>query len=77
MPRAVFGNRDYTKIMSYTSMSMSIGVGLLSPVYGYLYDWTGTYVTAFCFSIAIAVVCILTAHFALNKGKKLMEECEE
>ena len=77
LPRAVFGSRDYTKIMSYTSMSMSIGVGLLSPVYGYLYDWTGTYVTAFCFAIAIAVVCILTAHFALNKGKKLMEECEE
>lgn len=74
LPRAVFGDRDYTKIMSYTSMSMSIGVGLLSPVYGYLYDWTGTYVTAFCFAMAIAVVCILTAHFALNKGKKLMEE---
>ena len=75
LPRAVFGSRDYTKIMSYTSMSMSIGVGLLSPVYGYLYDWTGTYVTAFCFSIAVAVICIITAHFALNKGKKLMEEC--
>lgn len=74
LPRAVFGSRDYTKIMSYTSMAMSLGVGLLSPVYGYLYDWTGTYVTAFCFAIAIAVVCILTAHFALNKGKKLMDE---
>lgn len=74
LPRAVFGDRDYTKIMSYTSMAMSLGVGLLSPVYGYLYDWTGTYVTAFCFAIGVAVVCITTAHFALNKGRKLMEE---
>ncbi|MBR5284005.1 MAG: MFS transporter [Clostridia bacterium] len=74
LPRAVFGSRDYTKIMSYTSMAMSLGVGLVSPVYGYLYDWTGTYVTAFCFSIAISILCITTAHFALNKGKKLMDE---
>lgn len=74
LPRAVFGSRDYTKIMSYTSMAMSIGVGLISPVYGYLYDWTGTYVSAFCFAITISILCITTAHFALNKGKKLMEE---
>ena len=74
LPKAVFGSRDYTRIMSYTSMAMSIGVGIISPVYGYLYDWTGTYVTAFCFAMGVAVLCVAAGIYAIRKGKTLLAQ---
>ena len=76
LPKAVFGSRDYTRIMSYTSMAMSIGVGIISPVYGYLYDWTGTYVTAFCFAMGVAVLCVAAGIYAIRKGKTLLAQYE-
>ena len=72
IPRAVFGDRDYDRILSYTSMGMSIGSGLVNPVYGYLYDMTGSYIPSFCFAVCVIAFCITTGFYAITEGKKLM-----
>lgn len=74
LPRTVFGDRDYDKILSYTSMSMSLGAGLINPVYGYIYDATGSYLPSFGFALGIAVLCITMAYTAIADGKKLMQK---
>ena len=74
IPRAVFGDRDYDKIMSYTSTAMSIGSGLLCPVYGYLYDFTGSYLPSFAYAVGMALICVTCANIAIIKGGRMMKE---
>ena len=55
-------------------MSMSLGAGLINPVYGYIYDATGSYLPSFGFALGIAVLCITMAYTAIADGKKLMQK---
>ncbi len=71
LPRAVFGDRDYDTILSYTSMATSIGTGFISPVYGFIYDFTGSYLPSFAFALCMAVICLTMAHAAITSGDRL------
>lgn len=74
VPKAVFGERDYDKILSYTSMAMSIGVGIISPIYGFLYDGTGSYLPSFALAIGLSAFCLASILYAIKKGNKLAKE---
>ncbi|MEA4921556.1 MAG: MFS transporter [Clostridiaceae bacterium] len=74
IPKAVFGERDYAQILSYTSMAMSVGVGLISPIYGFIYDISGSYLPSFGFAICIGVLCLASAYYSIIHGEKLMKK---
>ena len=77
LPRAVFGDRDYDKILSYSSMATSIGTGLISPVYGFIYDFTSSYLPSFGFALCMAILCLTTAYIAINGGMKLRAQYDQ
>lgn len=68
----VFGQKDYTKIVSYTRMSQLIAAFGSSAV-GFCYDITGSFNTAFIAGVVILAMCALLIIFVIAKRKSIKE----
>ncbi len=64
---AVFGNRDYNKILTWFTTATSFVGGLGATIYGFLYDFNGNYNLGMIFCICIATLCLILGSIALSK----------
>lgn len=64
---AVFGKVDYSRILTWFTMSSSLVGGFGSTIYGMLYDKSGTYRSSFIFCFSVAALCLSLGIFAINK----------
>ncbi|WP_217587103.1 MFS transporter [Lentibacillus saliphilus] len=70
----LFGNRDYTQIFSTASLGLAVAGILALPIYGYIYQFTGTYSSAL-YAILVMLVIATFIIFVAFKGKqKLIDE---
>ena len=73
----VFGARDYNGIFSTLAAAMPLGMGVGAPVWGAIYDATGTYDAASILSaVAIAVVGFLFI-WAIRTGPGLRQRVQD
>lgn len=69
----LFGKRDYAQVYSTASLGLGISSIVAMPVYGFVYDATGTYIPvlwAIVGMLAITITCILVAFKAQAKMVK-------
>src|SRR5699024_12614593 len=59
MTSALFGSRDYSQIYSTASMGLALASIIALPLYGYISDFTGSYVPALYVIIIMLVLNIL------------------
>lgn len=72
--RQAFGNLEYPKIYSYFTIVIQVVASVSIPLYGFIYDATGTYKSVFYLIIALAVIAGTLAVAALKKSEKLEGE---
>ncbi|MBB4824739.1 MFS family permease [Sporosarcina luteola] len=73
MASSLFGSRDYSQIYSTASIGLAVASIIALPAYGYIFDFTGTYVTSM---YAIVVMLILNMVFivlAFRNKEKLVK----
>lgn len=76
----LFGKRDYAQVYSTASLGLGISSIVAMPVYGFVYDATGTYIPvlwAIVVMLALTITCILVAFKAqakmVQEGKWITE----
>ena len=68
---ALFGQRDYNRILTWFTTSSSLLGGFGSTLYGLLYDAAGDYVSSMLVCMAVASLCLLLGLASLwVAGKK-------
>ncbi|GEL06080.1 MFS transporter [Rummeliibacillus stabekisii] len=70
---SLFGNKEYSQIYSTASLGLAISSIVALPVYGYVYDFTGSYTVVLYALLAMLVINIIAILFAF-KGKKKLEQ---
>lgn len=66
----LFGNINYSQIYSNASLGLAIASIIALPAYGFIFDSTGSYMTALYLIIALLllnVLCVLLAFWSKNK----------
>lgn len=74
--RKLFGSKDYNTIFSYITCSVFLTGALASPIYNAMYDRQKSYIPAFSFAIAAALIGFVCLLLALKSGKRLTEQNE-
>jgi hypothetical protein len=46
-------------------------------VYGFIYDFTSSYLPSFGFALCMAILCLTTAYIAINGGMKLRAQYDQ
>ncbi len=67
---AYFGNKEFSRIYSIITMATSLGSAIGVPLSGWIYDQTGSYMTAwhlYVCSSALGVLLLILAHFSSRK----------
>lgn len=67
---SLFGNKSYSEIFSNVSLGLAIASIVSLPVYGYIFEFTGSYTGALItilVMLIIAIVCILVAYKSKDK----------
>ncbi len=77
----LFGQKNYGVIYGVMSIFFTLGSGVGMPLSGAIFDAQGSYLPAFGLYIVLALVTMLIALLALNRGQKAMldmsgVECE-
>ncbi|MEK3888835.1 MFS transporter [Bacillus sp. FSL K6-3431] len=70
---SLFGNKEYSQIYSTASMGLAISSIVALPLYGYAFDFTGSYTMVLYAIIAMLIINIFCVFFAYKGKKKLME----
>lgn len=74
MTSALFGSRDYSQIYSTASMGLAVASIIALPVYGYIFDFTGSYTSALYIIMALFVVNIFFIIIAFRNKEKMVQE---
>lgn len=67
---AVFGQRDYNRILTWFTMSSSLVGGFGSTIYGFLYDGSGNYASSIALCLGVSCCCLLFGLLALARGRR-------
>src|SRR5699024_12434880 len=73
MTSALFGSRDYRQIYSPASMGLALASIIALPLYGYISDYTVSYVPALYVIIIMLVLNILFIMGAFHNKKKMVQ----
>src|SRR5699024_3570397 len=73
MTSALSGSRDYSQIYSSASMRLALASIIALPLYGYISDFTGSYVRALYVIIIMLVLNILFIMGAFHNKKKMVQ----
>jgi len=73
MTSALFGSRDYSRIYSTASMGLALASIIALPLYGYISDFTGSYVPALYVIIIMLALNILFIIGAFHNKKKMVQ----
>ena len=71
---SMFGAKDFSRIFSMLSPAMSLGMIVINPVVGSIFDKTGSYKLACIMNIAVIVVGLICVILAIKSSKKLWAE---
>lgn len=71
---SLFGNKEYSQIYSNASMGLAISSIVALPIYGYVFDFTGSYTPVLYAIVVMLIVNILCVIIAFNGKKKLERE---
>ncbi|CDQ41615.1 MULTISPECIES: MFS transporter [Virgibacillus] len=71
---AMFGSRDYSQIYSTVSLGLAVASVIALPAYGYIFDFSGSYVPAFYIIIGMFVLNILFVILAFHNKEKMVQE---
>ncbi len=71
---SLFGNREYSQIYSTASMGLAISSVVALPLYGYAFDFTGSYTIVLYAIIAMLIINIFCVFVAYKGKKKLVED---
>ncbi len=66
----LFGQKNYGVIYGVMSIFFTLGSGIGMPLSGAIFDAKGSYLPAFYLYIGLAILTMLIALFALNRGNK-------
>lgn len=69
----LFGNKEYSQIYASASLGLAIASIVALPVYGYIYDFTGSYQFVLYGLIVMFIINIVAILIAF-KGKKKLED---
>ena len=70
MTDSIFGGADYSKIWGYIMSAGSILGAIIVPIYGTIFDITGSYSLVFILVAVLTVICGTTGALALKIAKK-------
>ncbi|WHX25428.1 MFS transporter [Virgibacillus halodenitrificans] len=74
MASALFGGREYSQIYSTASMGLAIAGIVALPAYGYIFDFTGSYVSGFYTIIIMLLINIMCIIVAFRNKEKMVKE---
>ncbi|MDW0114251.1 MULTISPECIES: MFS transporter [Sporosarcina] len=69
---ALFGNKEYSQIYALAAIGLAVAGIVALPLYGFIYQMTGSYTTVLYAIIAMFVLNVVAILFAF-KGKKKLE----
>ena len=72
--RKVFGNKDYSQIYSYVTAVCAFLAAFGSAIWGFIYDFTGSFFATFAIDMSLMAVSLALAFLGLAIGKKLPRE---
>ncbi|MFJ7935839.1 MFS transporter [Sporosarcina sp. NPDC096371] len=70
---ALFGNRDYSQIYSTVSLGLAVAGIIALPLYGYIFDFTGSYTLVFYTLIAMLIINIVGVFVAFTNKEKMVK----
>ena len=71
LTRKVFGNKDYSQIYSYVTAVCALLAAFGSAIWGFIYDFTGSFFATFAIDMTFMAVCFVLAFAGMAVGKKL------
>lgn len=74
MTASLFGNREYSQIYSTASLGLAIASIVALPLYGYIYDFTGSYTLVFYLIIVMLILNLIFIILAFNNKDKMVKE---
>ena len=75
--RGAFGSKDYSAIYSYVTVGTSLIASLGISVYGFLYDFFGSYSPSFILGIGTCAASVVLLIVGMAAAKKLRERVQE
>ena len=69
----LFGNRDYSQIYSTASVGLAVAGIIALPLYGYIFDFTGSYTLVFYTLIAMLIINIVGVFVAFTNKEKMVK----
>lgn len=73
----MIGNRDYTKIYSFVASSITVASTCASPIYGALYDKTGSYNAGLILCISCLIIGIIISIVGITASQRRQKRLEE
>ncbi|WP_318614393.1 MFS transporter [Sporosarcina sp. YIM B06819] len=70
---ALFGNRDYSQIYSTASVGLAVAGIIALPLYGYIFDFTGSYTLVLYTLIAMLITNIVCVFIAFTNKEKMVK----
>lgn len=71
----VFGNENMSVVFGFANMIYMLGMACGSPLAGFIYDFTGSYMTEFVIVVVFYAVTILAVYLAYaDKGRRLKKQ---
>lgn len=70
LAREIWGQRDYNKIYSMTIPALSLASAIANPIYGAIFDATGTYTNGFIMAICCLIIAIIMCFAAVGVARK-------
>lgn len=71
MTNSIFGAKDYNRIWAYFMSAASIAGAIAPPLYGFIFDLSGSYTLMYVLIIALALVSLLCGIIAMKLSKKI------
>lgn len=71
LTRKVFGNKDYSQIYSYVTAVCAFLAAFGSAIWGFIYDFTGSFFATFAIDMGLMALCFVLAFAGMAAGKKL------
>ena len=70
---ALFGNHDYSQIYSTASVGLAVAGIIALPLYGYIFDFTGSYTLVFYTLIVMLIINIVCVFVAFTNKEKMVK----
>lgn len=75
--RDVYGSRDYSDLLSYSSMASTLGTSVNIAIIGYIVDGFGRqrgYIISLWYGLALTLAMAVLLHISVRRGRKIAAE---